>query len=450
MLTVHKSLLLKIICLLLIITCSSPAFSETENLADVYQAALASDPVYAAATASYQATLEAKPQARSALLPQISAFAGYSQIDQSFEDANAIFSSLSSTNFDSRNYGIRLDQVIFNRQARVQLHQADASIARAAATLANARQDLIVRVTEAYFEVLTAQDALEYLGAEKEAIKQQLEQATARFEVGLIAITDVQETQARFDLATAQELAAESGLAISIENLRALTGADTQQLETLNEASPLPLPEPNDIDQWVETASASNPQVIAAEYTWEIARQEIQRRKGERYPTIGFRAQTGDQINDGGFSEGTSSDTTLGLQLNIPLYTGGYIKSQVNEAASLARVAEHQLETTRRNVVRNTRAQYLNVLSQISQVKALQQALKSTRTAAEAAEAGFEAGTRTSVDVLIALSQTYAAQRDYSRARYDFILNSLRLKQAAGAVTETDISMINEWLISSS
>lgn len=446
----RKHPLLRIICVLLIIMCATPAFSETENLAEVYEAALASDPVYAAATANYQATLEAKPQARSALLPQISAFAGFSQIDQSFEDANSIFSSLSTTNFNNRNYGIRLDQVIFNRQARIQLHQADASIARAAAVLANAKQDLIVRVSEAYFEVLTAQDALEYLSAEKEAIEQQLEQATARFEVGLIAITDVQETQARFDLTTALELAAESTLAISIENLRALTGTDTEQLERLNESSPLPVPEPNDIDLWVETATSSNPEVIAAEYTWEIARQEIQFRKGERYPTLGLRAQTGEQINDGGFSEGTSSETTLGLQLNIPLYTGGNIKSQINQATSLARAAEYQLESTRRNVVRNTRAQYLNVLSQISQVKALQQALKSTQTAAEAAEAGFEAGTRTSVDVLLALSQTYAAQRDYSRARYDFILNSLRLKQAAGAVTETDINMINEWLISSS
>lgn len=425
------------------------AQAEVDNLEDVYQSALASDPIFAAANANFDAALQAKPQARSALLPQINGFAGYAQIDQSFKDANTIFSSLSQTSYDSRNYGISLDQVIFNRQARVQLHQADASIARAAATLTASRQDLIIRVAEAYFGVLTAQDTLEYLGAEKEAIQKQLDQASARFEVGLIAITDVQETQARFDLTTAQELAAESMLAISIENLRALTGNQNTALEKLDEASPLPVPEPNDINLWVETATSSNPDVIAAEYTWEIARQEIQRRKGSRYPTLGFRAQTGEQVNDGGFSEGTSSDTTLGLQLNVPIYTGGLVKSQVNQANSLARVAEHQLEMVKRSVIRNTRAQYLNVLSQISQVKALKQALKSTRTAAEAAEAGFDAGSRTSVDVLIALSQTYAAQRDYSRARYEFILNSLRLKQAAGAISETDIKMINQWLISS-
>jgi len=157
-------------------------------------------------------------------------------------------------------------------------------------------------------------------------------------------------------------------------------------------------------------------------------------------------AETGRQINDGGFSEGTTIDTTVGLELRVPLYTGGLIKSQVAKATSIARVSENKLEFVRRSATRNTRAQYLNVVSQKNQVSALRQALQSTQTAAEAAEAGFEAGTRTSVDVLLALSQTYAAQRNYSKARYDFILSSLRLKQSAGAVTEQDILSINAWL----
>lgn len=424
--------------------------SQARNLLDVYQAAILSDPQYAIADASYQATLQAKPQARSALLPQISGFAGYSLIDQRFENANFVFSSLNNTDFDSKSYGIRLDQVVFNRQARVRLHQADTTIAKAAVAITSARQDLIVRVAQAYFDVLIARDNLNFARAEKTAIQKQLDDISARYEVGLIAITDLQETQARYDLSSTQELVAESELAISNENLRILTASDSTELYALDESSPLPYPEPANIDQWSTTATTSNPDVLAAEYDWQLARQEIQVRKGGRYPTVGAIAETGELVNNGGFTEGTSKDTTIGIELRLPIYTGGLIKSQVAEATSNARAAENRLELVRRNVARNTRAQYLNVISQISQVAALRQALASTKSAASAAEAGFAAGTRTSVDVLIALSQTYAAQRNYSRARYDFIINSLKLKQSAGSVTEQDINTINAWLTNKS
>lgn len=420
--------------------------SNRNDLLDIYAAAISSDPVYAVADANYQATLQAKPQARAALLPQISGFAGYSLIDQRFKNANPIFSAIGNTDYDSQSYGIRLDQMVFNRQARIRLQQADTTIAKAAVAITAARQDLIVRVTQAYFDVLIAQDNLNFARSEKTAIQKQLDDVAARYEVGLIAITDLQETQARYDLSTAQELVAESSLAISNENLFVLTGIASAELFALDESAPLPKPEPSDIEQWSTAAQDANPTVITAEYDWQLARQEIQRRKGGRYPTVGVVAESGELQNDGGFSEGTSNETTIGLELKVPIYTGGLIKSQVAEARSIARAAEKQLELVRRNVARNTRAQYLNVISQISQVSALRQALASTKTAAAAAEAGFAAGTRTSVDVLIALSQTYAAQRNYSSARYDFIINSLKLKQSAGAVTEQDIKTINSWL----
>ncbi len=251
-------------CLILamLLLCCSNLWAESSgdasDLLDIYQAAISSDPVYAIADANYQATLEAKPQARAALLPQISAFASYSFIDQRFENANPVFSLLNDTNFDSKAYGIRLDQIVFNRQARMQLHQADTTIAKAAVAITSARQDLIVRVVEAYFDVLVAQDNLNFTRAEKTAIQKQLDSVSARFEVGLIPITGLQETQARYDLSNAQELVAESALAISTENLRTLTGIAITKLYALNDASPSPYPEPADIEQW---STAEQPQI---------------------------------------------------------------------------------------------------------------------------------------------------------------------------------------------
>lgn len=416
---------------------------NSENLLQVYQEALQADPALAAAEADYQAILQAKPQARAGLLPQLNANAGYNYTDQSYKDSAAFFND---DNYATKNYGLRLDQTLFNKTIWVQLDQADSSIARSAAELTAAKQDLITRTAQAYFDVLTAEDSLEFVKAEKEAIHQQLKQSQQQFEVGLIAITDVHESQAQYDLSVAQEIDAKNQLDISKEGLHTIINRYTLGLSSLNEASPLPKPEPENIQKWVETSLDTNPDLKAVGYAVKLAEQEIDKRKGGHYPTLGLAATYGVNDSDGGFSSGEVTDGTVGLELKLPIFTGGLTRSQVSEARSLYEKALKEEERARRNTVQLTRASYLNVLAGISRVSALKQALKSTQTAADAAQVGFEVGTRTAVDVLLALRETYRARRDYSKARYDYILSTLRLKQAAGSISENDLKIINSWL----
>ncbi len=429
------------ITVLLTLLASQPLWSE--DLLQVYQAALEADPAFAAARAEHQAALQAKPQARAAFLPQINASAGYSYTDQDYEDAAAFFRD---SNFTTKKYGLRLDQALFNKQRWAQLEQADSRIAQSTAELTAAQQDLIIRVAQAYFDVLSAEDNLAFVKAEKKAIQQQLEQAKQQFEVGLIAITDVHESQAQYDLSVAQEINAQNQLDISREALQAIIGRSANGLSSLGEDAPLPRPEPEDIRKWVETSLQTNPQLKAVGYAVKLAEQEIEKRKGGHYPTLGLAATYGVNDADGGFSAGEVTDGTIGVELSLPIFSGGLTRAQVAEARSLYEKALKEQERARRNTVQQTRASYLNVLAGISRVTALRQALKSTQTAADAAQAGFEVGTRTAVDVLLALRETYRARRDYAKARYDYILSMLRLKQAAGSLSEDDLKMVNNWL----
>ncbi len=415
---------------------------HAESLMDIYKQASDSDPVIAAAEATYLAALEIRPQAKAALRPQIRANAGvgYSVIDRDPEPPSL------DKDFTSSSYGISLDQVLYNKQARIRLQQADTNIARAEVTLEAAKQELILRVAEAYFDILSAGDSLEFTSAEKQSIKRQLDQNLQRFKVGLIAITDVHETKARYDISVAEEITAKNQLDISKEVLITLIGEAPQSLNSLKENTPLVKPEPEDINEWVKTSGKSNPELIAAEHLVKLSQQQTNLQKAERHPTLGLNASHGYNHSNGGLSDGSGNDTSLGLQFSVPLYTGGLIRSRTREAQHQVTIAERQFESVARNTTRLTRASYLNVISRISQVKALKQALQSTETAAEAAEAGFEVGTRTAVDVLLALTQTYRAQRDYSRARYDYILSTLRLKRAAGSLVQQDITNIDQWL----
>lgn len=417
--------------------------ANSEDLLQIYQEALQADPALAAAEANHQATLQAKPQARAAFLPQLSASAGYDYTDQSYKDSAAFFND---DDFTTKQYGLRLDQTLFNKTRWAQLDQADSSIAQSAAELNGAKQDLITRVAQAYFDVLASEDNLEFTKAEKEAIHQQLKQSQQQFEVGLIAITDVHESQAQYDLSVAQEIDAKNQLDINQEALHTIIGRYANGMSSLNEASPLPRPEPENIQQWVETSLDTNPELKAIGYAVKLAEQEINKRKGGHYPTLGLAATYGVNDSDGGFSSGEVTDTTIGLALNVPIYTGGLTSAQVSEARSLHQKALKEEERTKRSTVQQTRASYLNVLAGISRVAALKQALKSTQTAADAAQVGFEVGTRTSVDVLLALRETYRARRDYSKARYDYILSTLRLKQATGSLNGNDLKIVNSWL----
>ena len=434
----------------LLMLCAAPLV-QAEDLMEVYEIARQNDPQIRAAEAAYRAALEATPQARSFLLPQVNGSYRVSDQQQTISDSTNPFVPDGSTDSETDGWTLRLDQSIYNHQYWVQLAQAGDTVAQAEAELAAARQNLFIRAAEAYFAVLAAEDTLRFARAEKEAIARQLEQTERRFEVGLIAITDVKESQAQYDLAVAAEIEATNLLDNARESLQVLTGRYLENLAPLGEHLELARPEPMDIEAWEEQALEQNLSLRAVRFATEQARREIQRQRAGHYPTFDLVATYGETDNSGvrfGTSTGdyTAEDTVISVQANLPIFSGGRTTSLTSEARSLFQQAQENLEQQRRETSRLTRASYLNVLSDISRVNALEQALISTRTAAEATQAGFEVGTRTSVDVLLALRETYGAERDYASARYTYIQNTLRLKQAAGTLSREDLEAVNAWL----
>ena len=302
----------------------------------------------------------------------------------------------------------------------------------------------MVRVAERYFGVLEAEDELGFARATLEAFEQQLAQSRQRFEVGLIPITDVEEAKAGFDLSRAQLIAAENALDIAREALRETTGEYREKLAPLTEM-PLVTPKPEDIDKWTEIALDRNPRLLAAKHDTETARREIQRIQAGHSPTLDAVGSIG--LNDSGSSPaGETKRANVGLRLNLPLYSGGSVLSRTRESRHRYQRTLDVLERERRRAQRETRDAYLGVESGISRVRALEQAVRSNRAAAEAVEAGFQVGTRTSVDVLDAQRELFRALRDLAEARYGYVLDVLRLKRAAGALSEDDLRLIAIWL----
>ncbi len=428
------------------------------DLLEVYRTAQDEDAVLAAAEAQYLAALEIKPQARAALLPQARAGGGFGwskSYSESYfvpdSDAFGTDDPIRNVNAGSaRNWDVSLsvDQVLFNKAFWERLQQADVSIAQARAELEVERQALILRVAEAYFAVLSAQDSLRFAQKEKEAIGRQLEQAEKRFEVGLIAVTDVKEAQADYDRAVAQEIAARNELDTAMEALAVLTGQPFTTFAILSEDFPLSRPEPADIDAWRDTATENNLQLRAAQLGLEVAGREIRRQRGGYFPTLNAQAAHSFQrVNDPDFElDSSRRNSSIGLQLIVPLFQGGGVSANVRQAQANFTRAQEQLLQTQREAVREARSGYLSVISGISQVEALRQAEDSAKTALEATEAGFEVGTRTAVDVLLAVRSVYAASRDLAQARYAVILYTLRLKQAAGTLVDRDLAQINQYL----
>ncbi|MDA1106900.1 MAG: TolC family outer membrane protein [Proteobacteria bacterium] len=424
------------------LTLASPA--RAENLLDIYHLAQQNDAQLKGAEAARLAVLESKPQSRALLFPTLNASANTTANQL---DTRQPTSSAGVTHFNSNAYSLSLTQPVYHRDTYVQLRQSDARIAQADATFSAAEQDLMTRVATRYFDVLAAQDNLEFARAEKKAIAQQLEQSQQRFDVGLVAITDVQEAQARFDSARAQEIDAERQLSSSLEALREVTARQHRNLSLLNESIPLVAPEPSDVEQWTDTALRQNLQISAAQSGADVAREEIERQRSGHYPSIDIVGSHAFSESGGGrFGASESLTDTLTLQLNAPLYQGGLITSRTREAAFKHNQALETLEQQRRSVLRQTRDAYLGVNANISRVQALKQAVVSNHTALESTEAGLEVGTRTQVDVLDAQRELFRAERDHARARYDYILETLRLKQAAGTLNPADLEQINTWL----
>ncbi|MGB5540474.1 MAG: TolC family outer membrane protein [Gammaproteobacteria bacterium] len=422
---------------------AAPA-APADDLADVYRKALAADPVFLAASAQHQAALEAKPQSRAALLPAVSLNGSASR------DRFDPRTSGPTTYATNQLYGINLRQPIFYRERFIQLKQADSRIAQADAVFTSAQQELILRVANAYFTVLAANDNLAFVRADKEALQRTLDQAQQRFEVGLAAITDKLKAQAAYDISISDEISAEQLLADSHEALREVTGTLPDTLERLRPEIPLPGPEPADQDQWVRSAIEQNPLMLAAQAATETAKQEIQVQRSGHYPSLDLTADY--SYRDSNFGGLTSNplernDSSVGLELNLPLYQGGFVTSRTREQRSLYEQAVEQQESQYRATERQTRDNYRGIVSGISRVSALERAIESNQKAYEAAKSGFDVGTRDIVDVLDAQRELLRARRDYARSRYDYLLSTLRLKQAAGILAEEDLLQINELLV---
>lgn len=441
------------------------------SLLEVYQQALQSDPRIHEAEARRLAALEREPQARGVLLPQVQANGSWTTAESSgptrFTDPRpgaplgSTLPAEAERDTDRTFWSVSLRQTLFRWDQIVGLRRADKEVAKAEADREAAQQDLIIRVSQTYFDVLGAEDRLTSSNKNRLAIARQLEQAKQRFDVGLIAITDVQESQAAYDQAVADEIAAKRDLATRRELLREITGEYISALSAPKEEFPLRSPNPSAEKDWVDLALGQNLALVSSRLDERLARDEISFRRNGYYPTIDLVASTGEtdltgdvtvKPEDPVFDEAivpirdNSTDNSIRIEVTVPLFTGGSTSSRVREAVYLHRAAREQLQRVTRETERATRDAYLGVLSEKSRVEALAQAVKSSETALEATEAGFEVGTRTIVDVLNSQTQLYDATTNYYQSRYDYVMNVLKLKQAAGSLEIQDLEDIDEWL----
>jgi outer membrane protein len=445
---------------------------QAATLLEIYQQALQSDPRIHEAEARRLAALEAEPQARGVLFPQIGFSADWTKsessgsgiqntvIEQPDGSGNFVvvpFSFQTEVEDETTRWNFNLRQTLFRWDQIVGLRQADKVVARAEADREAAQQDLIVRVTEAYFNVLGAEDRLLAIHADRNAIARQLEQAKQRFEVGLIAITDVQESQAAYDQAVASEIAAKRSLATARYLLQEITGSFIRDLAAPTENLPLRTPDPASEQAWLDLAMAQNLALVSSRLDEALARDEISFRRNGHYPTVDLVANVGstdseqDQDTFNGFgalpADSNFDRDSIGIQFTLPIFSGGTTSSRVKEAIYLHRAAREQLQRVTRETDRQTRDSYLGVLVEISRVQALEQAVASARTALDATKAGFDVGTRTIVDVLISQRNLYQSITNYYQARYDYLLNVMRLKQAAGTLQVQDLENLEPFLV---
>lgn len=438
--------------------------ATADTLKDIYELAVKNDATLKAAEATYRADRETKNIARAGLLPQINGSAKYEKRDTEdfdrrvFELAGNRVNSISDddTEADSRTYSVSLDQPLFDLPAWFSFKSGKLTSKRAEADFAAAQQDLIIRVAEAYFEVLRTRENLEATVAEERAVKRQLEQTQQRFDVGLIPITDVHEARAVYDNTVARRLGDEAALGTAVEALTVLTGQSHSGLWMLSEDFPITTPEPQSRDQWVRFALDNNYNLKAATYGSQAAHETASSKKMEHLPKLqGSLAyndfdEDGDKVSniDGTTKpfETESEGGTVSVTLSVPLFSGGRISASRRQAYEQYNAALQQKINTQRQVVQQTRSLHLTASTDVQRVKARQQNIVSARSALDATQAGYEVGTRNIVDVLDARRALYGAIRDHANARFDYVLNILRLKRQAGTLSPEDIYDLNQWL----
>ncbi|AJP49118.1 channel protein TolC [Rugosibacter aromaticivorans] len=416
------------------------------DLLSAYHDAVAYDAQFAAARAALDAGREKLPQGRAGLLPSIGLTANTAWNDD--HRTPRATGTENTLQYNSNGWTANLSQPLFRWQNWVAYNQAELAVSLAEAQFAQARQDLILRVAQAYFDVLLAQDALATVQTQKTAIAEQLESAKRSFEVGTTTITDTNEAQSRYDLIIAQEIAAQNDLAVKQETLRTVIGKETGTLQNLRPGAALISPQPNDINAWVTMAETANPGVHTAQAAFEIATREIEKQRAGHYPTLDLVASRNRSAlgNSPIFGGSDSHSNSIGLQLSIPVFSGGAIASKDREAVALKEKAAADLENARRQAALEARQSYLGVNAGLSQVKAFEAALVSSQSSLDSNKLGYDVGVRINIDVLNAQSQLYATQQSLSKARLDTLLALLRLKSAAGNLTEQDVQAINALL----
>ena len=448
--------------------------ASAETLAEIYELALANDPQVRAAEASYKAGQEALPQARSGLLPTLSASAAYSDGDGIRGNSRTLGSSFVSQSIgdyddEGESYSVSLTQPLFDLPAWFTFKQGKDLDQQAAAQFAKEQQSTIIRVTDTYFAVLRAKENLSSSQAEERAIGRQLEQTKERFEVGLLPITDVHEAQAAYDSALVNTLEARSALDIAFEGLQVLTGKHHGSLAGLTAEFPITPPEPLEREAWVTFAQSNNLALKAARLSMMAAENHAQSTKSEHLPKVSASLNYSKNYNDGVFNRDGGVDpnppfgfedparqpftadeeaTVFTLRLDAPLYSGGMISSQRRQASQESILARENHLLAQLNTTQQARSQHLRVLTDAARVRARAQAITSARSAEEATQAGYEVGTRNIVDVLISQRTLYQAQRDYANARYDYVASMLRLKEVAGQLSPQNIAQLDRWLSS--
>ena len=437
---------------------AAPNTINKVNLLDVYQFAVDNNTDLAAAHADYKAQSERVPQARSGLLPQLGAGASNTS-SRSKVDTNVGSQSTSRSAFV---YQANLSQPLFRLDRWYQLQAAQATNEQSALELSAIEQNLILQSSEVYFSVLRAHDNLAASRAEESAFKRQFDLASERFDVGLSDKTDVLQAQAAYDAARANRMVAERMVADAFQAVITLTNMDLAALEGVKHSLPILAPTPNDATAWVNTATEQNLSLQAINYAVDAAQESVKQRKSGHAPTVDAIAQYQKGDNDGmGFINsgmslpppfamprynGNAEQSSIGIQLNIPLYTGGMTSSQVREGVYRLDQAEQMRESLRRKTVQDARNFYRAVNTDVEQVQALKQAIISSQSAVEATQIGYDVGTRNIVDVLDAQRYLYAAVRNYNNARYDYILNNLRLQQTAGTLSPDNLQALSMYL----
>lgn len=424
---------------LALILALAPA-AHAENLSTVFQDAQAYDAQYAAARAAWQAGQEKSIQGRAGLLPNVSLGGNvqYNKIESSLPGGDSGAASNGAT--------LSATQPLFRKQNMVQYEQSKQQVRIVGLQLKVAEQDLILRVAQAYFDVLQSQDNIAFINAQKSAISEQLASAKRNFEVGTATITDTHEAQARYDLAVAQEIAEQNSLAIRQRTLEKLIGKPAGELDTFVEPGSLKV-EAEPIDTWAARAAEGNLQAEIQRIAKTIADQEIERNRAGHYPTLD--AVAGYAINNNQNFGALQVDTrvaSIGVELNLPIYQGGLVSSRVREAVANQEKARQDLEAATRDASLQARQAWLNVSSGAARVKALEQALVSTQAQLDSTKLGMQVGVRTSLDVLNAEQQVLSARRDLAGARYAYLLAGLSLKAAAGSLDPADLAGIDRYL----